>query len=1618
MITVEEMKNCFLYKKPFYAPFNDKDKKKGSLIYLLTKSFNSSVELMRNKFMINKKYFESYYIEKDITYYINQEGYLIDADTLPYNIISESGRELLQDPTRFVRGLELSNFDCTNVNESIEDDILNIDNIEIKDNVLPGFLSSTEKTSLQHMVIDRAEFYFNKVSRNWSLRDKQIKYPYRMKQSVLGLEFKRKYFNPSNTECIIPKGYNTKSDKFSTAYIKDGNKVYTILLLFNKTKIKNIWLVFSNELVSLDLFLADCIEYFDEGNIEQEIEENNERKTFETGDLIRLGYTTEGYEINRFYLRDNHTMIIFNEALEMIDEASKSDLMLRKLLFKERLKTNKDVFKRYDEVKAEMPELIRMYLDLNKYKQFNLFVDLSYYNSTFFNNNMYRLDKAVELYYQFLTNMLCNDARFKDAGYARKTIFMNLEEWRLPEDSKKSLTNYKDDINPFSVLIRLLKFDLMRIQDEWKGLNFIIFTNNCYMKINIDGLDDRSYITLKTKLQKMLDRSFVPEDPTDETEDSKKAIVATITDKLEQNKKIKVHNLTGKSDDITKDELVNKIEKAAATSNTVDDTIDKLEDDDKIKEIINQLELDIEDGPVMNNARKARISKLQKDFLDKNINGKSVRQLIEDDDKIEDLPVTKLEIDTVNEEWSNLQYINFDKVYDLRADILDIIHSFSKKKYPVAVVDLDVEDTSTTEDFIETWTVKMEDGYGNRFTLKFDIPKLKDDKFMILRGNEKNISGQNVLLPISKTDVDTVQIVSNYNKIFIRRYGTSVPGRSCTSADMLMKALNKYEGKDITFTVSDNTQISKKYELPIDYIDISSAVGVIESPNYIFYFNQDEIREKYDIKEKAGLPVGYDKKNNKVLYYEENTNDYVTNIIIKYLSEDTEFSKVSETIKPSAKYHYSKASILNTEIPLIVVMGYSEGLTKSLQKAHIKYKITEKRPPRDIHHDFIKFKDGYISFENDVEASLLMNGLKECNTEDYMLSEINTKAMFLDFLNLFGGAILSDGLDNFYDLEIDPITEETLKDLKLSTDYIDLLVHANSLLSDNKYIDHTDLSSNRFRSNELIAGYTYKALSGSYSKYRSQLKRSNKSIMTMKRSQVIDNIMLDPTAADASILNPLLEIETMNSVTFKGLSGMNSDRSYTLDKRTFGDSMLNVLAMSTGFAGNVGITRQATIDMNVTGKRGYIKQIKDSNELNITKSFCMTEALIPYGATHDDPFRMAMGFIQNSKHSMKTKISSPQILSNGADQALPYMITNNFAFKSKEDGKVVEKTEDYMVVQYKSGKNDFIDLRDNVKKNSNAGFYTTIKLDSDFKVGQTFKANQILAHDKSFFSDIIGSDGDLAYNAGIFTKVAILNTDEGFEDSAIVTEWLSNAMTSTVTVVKEVNLPKNTNVLKMLKKGDSVEEGDEILIFQNAYDEEDVNILLKTLSDDLDEITDLGKIPLKSKVTGVIKDIKVYRTVEKDELSPSLKKIVNEVESHSTKITKTAKKYGINYVTGLNPTYKLEQSGKVKNLEDGVRIEFYLEYEDVFSIGDKLIYYSAVKGVDKDIIAKGQEPYTNREPEEPIDSFVPLGGISARMVTSIENVVSANKVFMELDKVIKRKAGIKVKPLRDRLEKK
>ena len=1496
MIFLDELKNLKMYKKEFMF-INEKNKYKNAAIILLTPDLISSVNIMNNS-LIDTKYYQSYYLEKDISLILKDNRSLVKEEFLEEKFH-------LSSPKSVHRSIAIRTRRGINKNKNNKKDLEIISNPK-EENPEPDAIKK-----------DREENEKEKL--NVPTLNINIPEP--------------------NTAPTIPASVPAKEST-----------------------------------------VMDYCLYFEEG-------------------------------FNDGYIKDNENILIFNEN-------SINDGILKKALYKERLKNSKEVLLKYKEIKDLCPYIKYTYTSIDKYKSRNIFLDLSYYNQAYFSNSLYKNKKGLNIYSDLMYRLITSTDL---SNYSHKLIVVPVLDWS--KDIKNRAWMYMDEITPISIIYDLLKTNYSKFKNDYKGTHFVFLGNNNYFKLDVDKYNPKDLQVFKRLINTIKNNEHV--DYEQLPEDSPKAITVKIIDKIEKSQNITIHNLTGSDSTTTEKEIEDKIENSTTSkekdklvdiikdesekNNNVEDTIDNL--DPEVINIINNISTD---EKKISSKKQNRINELDKQLMTKSIKGKTVREILDVEYDTE-LPETSLEIDSINDEWKHLTFNSFDKEYDVNNDIIGILYSLKDKSYPIYIRDISIDNISTSEDYINRYTVQLEDLNGKRFSIKFDIPIIEDN-YMMLRGNRKTMSNQLFLKPIIETDEDVVQIVSNYNKIFIKRYG-KVTGKSIVYADKLIKTLNKGEFKNIKISYGDNTKICSKYALPIDYIDLASLYSKIEingKVRYTIYFNQDEIREIYKdkIDDAKGIPCIYDHTNKNIIYYNENTpiSEYMTTLTMMNNIEG--FEDVYTSIKGSSRYTYSKASILNTDIPVIIICAYSEGLEQVLNKADIKYIVTEKKEKEYLskNYDFIKFKDGYLFYPITYSSSLLLNGLKESPTDLYSITEINNKGMYIDFLDNYGGRLKADGLDNFYDLMIDsPITTDVLKHYNCPTDYVELLIYANNLLADNKFNRHVDMDGKRLRRNEIVAGYFYKALSESYKSYSLELKHGRKeAALSMKPSAVIDKIMVDPTQQDTSLTSVLLDAEYNNTVSTKGLSGMNSDRSYSLDKRTYDESMQNVIAMATGFAGNVGVSRQLTIDANVKSSRGYIDIDTDPEHISTTKTYCYTEALTPFGVTHDDPFRSAMTFTQTSKHNVRVEGASPMLITNGADEAIPYLTSNIFSYKAKQNGVIKEITDDYMIVEYKDGSNDYIDLTEKIEKNSNSGSYVTIKLDTDYKVGKKFKKNEILAYDKLSFDKSVGPTDNLALCGTVLAKCALMQTDEGYEDSAIVSDKLCKKLTTEIVFKKEIYVPANTNIYNLVQIGQSVQEGENLLVMQTPYDEEEANRLLKYLADDDDVISDLGRIPIKSKITGTIQDIKISRTVEKSELSDSLKKLCNSYEKEVNKKRKVMEKYNIDKQYTLDPTYKLEPTGKLKGCPEGVLIEIFLKEHVKFSIGDKLVYYSANKGVTKTTFKPGKEPFSEFRPEEEISSLIAVGSQQGRMVTSIVKVGGIYKALIELDRANKKELGIPI----------
>ena len=423
---------------------------------------------------------------------------------------------------------------------------------------------------------------------------------------------------------------------------------------------------------------------------------------------------------------------------------------------------------------------------------------------------------------------------------------------------------------------------------------------------------------------------------------------------------------------------------------------------------------------------------------------------------------------------------------------------------------------------------------------------------------------------------------------------------------------------------------------------------------------------------------------------------------------------------------------------------------------------------------------------------------------------------------------------------------------------------------------------------------------------------------------------------------------------------------------------------------NAGVVKYLTMDPKIVSARGFIDTNKPISEMTDANVFSMGEMISPLGVTRDDSIRTAMGSKQ-TRHLIPVKHMDPVLVSNGAEKVLPYHLSDDFSIVAEHDGKIVsfDKKTNLLIVEYtwKEGKetkksHKVINLAPQISKNGGGGFYLANTLKPYFVEGQSFKANDVLAADSKYFGKY--SDG-VKFNLGTLCKVACMSDYNTFEDSTVISEKLSKKMTSEIIIPKDVRLGKNANLISIVKPGDKVSVNDPLIVFEQSNKDESVNKLLANIGEELkEEVSELNRNVIKSKYAGYVADVKVYCVSELEELSPSLRKLVSDYWKSIAEKKKILKQYDITKADDTGNIFmETDQpikpiNGKVKgfNIEDGVLVLIFIAYENKFGVGDKLINYSALKGVCSEIWEEGKEPYSEFRPNEEISSFYPSAGVN------------------------------------------
>jgi len=1074
----------------------------------------------------------------------------------------------------------------------------------------------------------------------------------------------------------------------------------------------------------------------------------------------------------------------------------------------------------------------------------------------------------------------------------------------------------------------------------------------------------------------------------------------------------------------------------AAIDKKIDSYLSKDENAEKpFSELVKTIESDTEvSTKAVNFVESKRLAQKQLIQLSKNLDieneviGKIDDLIVDEDKTFEPTKIQSKINPLINEKVQYSSLISMDRKYNelqAKEDLVSCITAFSEQDYyPITVVDWKLEDTSDDFTLKQTLSVRYKTDDGKSLSFSIDIPIVYNDHYIKVKGNSYIIEKQLTRLPIVKTKDNVVELTTNFNKVTCSRTNGKISRRNA----YLKKILQKYKmNPAYNIEYGYNTEIDSEYKNDFEYEELASFLSKITTFKYEINTNRPDVEKEFTtldypdsftITDKM-TPVGFENDHDDIrnlIFIEDNqlfvarkTDDGVSIIkladnlytfIVRDIFHDNPDS--DETIGKS--YIYTNCKFIGVVFPIFVFCGLNIGITSILKKAKINYKVTDDRLTHENGWVEVRFKNKWFYYEDKIQNTLLLNVLSAMNTMEWYYEDFDTAEPYAQYcVDVLGQPIyVKQTVRINVSKLIDPMTRDVLNKLKLPTDPFSLLIMANNMLASNGFISKNDLCNYRIRGNELIYGILYDILASAYYKYQNaKLNGSNKEIIKIGRNELISTLISQQNINVASQLNPILEMESVSSCSMKGHKGINLRDAYTIELRSYDKSMNGILSCNaTPFSGAVGIKRSLTVNPKINHVRGFIPTV-DAESLDPTNRLSASEILSYTTATRADAPRAAMQ-VGQAKHGVPTYVSHKPLIGSGYDHTIPYMLSDAFCFKAKKAGMVesINKTEKIAILAYNDGTYDAIDLKENLAKNSNSGFYINQTYLMKYDVGETFDAGDVLAYNPSFFD---GRGNDCALKNGCLSKLAISAGDFVFEDSTYISERLSEKCATDITMSKEVALGVNTTIHKMVNIGDHVDVNDELLNFTTSYNDSTTAKLLQDIMDTFssEEIEDMGNEKVTSKYAGRVSDIDIYYNVPFETLSPSLQDLINKYNQNIESRKKELVKKGIHTSAIKLKAIGQQKETKINGTEfEGVLIVFYITHKDTLSVGDKLVYGTALKGIVTKVAPDDEAAYSEFRKNEIIDGCLACSGVPSRMTMDIFAMMYTNKALIELGRWI------------------
>jgi hypothetical protein len=233
---------------------------------------------------------------------------------------------------------------------------------------------------------------------------------------------------------------------------------------------------------------------------------------------------------------------------------------------------------------------------------------------------------------------------------------------------------------------------------------------------------------------------------------------------------------------------------------------------------------------------------------------------------------------------------------------------------------------------------------------------------------------------------------------------------------------------------------------------------------------------------------------------------------------------------------------------------------------------------------------------------------------------------------------------------MDAITADVCNHYHIPNTLPSLLIYTAHMLCDNNYKNEFDSSLYRVRASEIIPAMIHYHLAVEMSKYNNkQGSRSRSTKFQFNPNCIMQELTNLETCNQISALNPMIELHAKEQISTKGFKGVNNTRSYSEERRSYNDSMIGKIAMSSPNSGNVGMQRQMTADPKIESVRGYTSvDDVNSGKFSDLQLASFSELCTPGTVSRDDAVRVAIGCSQTG-HIVGCQGGQPVLINNGFD---------------------------------------------------------------------------------------------------------------------------------------------------------------------------------------------------------------------------------------------------------------------------------------------------------------------------------------------------------------------------------